>query len=231
MVEYLQHFGLGRQEALIYLTLLEQGKCTGYEIAKETGISRSNVYSTLAALVEKGAAYVSEESAKRYVPVAPEEFCENVLRHMESERDWILANQPQIKVEEPGYITIEGIEHVQDKICNLLSAAEERVYFSSTAARLMQYERELRRLLAEKKKVVLITDRETDAFPGALVYITKDKGSQIGIITDSRYVLTGEYGEGSINTCLYSGHQNFVSLFKTALANEIKLIQKENHHE
>ena len=53
-VEYLLHFGLTRQEALIYVELLVKGKQTGYEIAKETGISRSNVYSVLAALAEKG---------------------------------------------------------------------------------------------------------------------------------------------------------------------------------
>ena len=72
-VEYLLHFGLTRQEALIYVELLVKGKQTGYEIAKETGISRSNVYSVLAALAEKGAAYVIEESAKRYIPVKVEE--------------------------------------------------------------------------------------------------------------------------------------------------------------
>ncbi len=40
-VEYLLHFGLTRQEALIYVELLVKGKQTGYEIAKETGISRA----------------------------------------------------------------------------------------------------------------------------------------------------------------------------------------------
>ena len=81
-VEYLLHFGLTRQEALIYVELLVKGKQTGYEIAKETGISRSNVYSVLAALEEKGAAYVIEESAKRYIPVKVEEFCGNCIRRM-----------------------------------------------------------------------------------------------------------------------------------------------------
>ncbi len=51
-----------------------------------------------------------------------------------------------------------------------------------------------------------------------------NRGMQIGVITDSRYVLTGEYGEGSINTCLYSGQKNFVELYKSALSNEIKLL-------
>lgn len=52
-IEYLMHFGLSRQEALIYRKLLEGGKKTGYEIARDTGISRSNAYASLAAMVEK----------------------------------------------------------------------------------------------------------------------------------------------------------------------------------
>ena len=54
--EYLMHFGLSRQEAIVYERLLSGGKQTGYEIASGTGISRSNAYPSLAALVEKGAA-------------------------------------------------------------------------------------------------------------------------------------------------------------------------------
>ena len=57
------------------------------------------------------------------------------------------------------------------------------------------------------------------------MYVTDAKENQIGLITDSRYVLSGEYGPGSMNTCLYSGQKNFVKIFKTALANEIELIK------
>ena len=40
--ERLMEFGLTRQEASIYQCLLTEGKVTGYEVAKQTGISRSN---------------------------------------------------------------------------------------------------------------------------------------------------------------------------------------------
>lgn len=49
-------FGLTRQESSLYLTLLSDGALTGYEAAKRTGISRSNTYTALACLVDKGAA-------------------------------------------------------------------------------------------------------------------------------------------------------------------------------
>ena len=34
-IEYLMHFGMSRQEATVYLRLIEAGKQTGYEIARE----------------------------------------------------------------------------------------------------------------------------------------------------------------------------------------------------
>ena len=56
IIEQLTLFGLSRQEAAIYLCLLQNEELTGYEVAKLTGISRSNVYNGLASLVEHGAA-------------------------------------------------------------------------------------------------------------------------------------------------------------------------------
>lgn len=222
-IEHLVRFGLTRQEASIYYSLLIEGKQSGYEIAKGTGISRSNAYNSLAALVEKGAAYVVEESAKRYIPVPLEEFCDNEIRKKKEEKDWLLSHIPNEKVEEEGYITIEGIDHILDKVKNLLEKVEERVYISCTDGFLNLIEGEITALLAKGKKVVIITDKEC-SFANARVYLSEDKGMQIGIISDSRYVLTGEYGAGSMNTCLYSGQTNFVTLFKSAMANEIKLI-------
>ncbi len=222
--EYLIHFGLTRQEAVIYRQLLLHGKQTGYEIAKETGISRSNVYGALSALVEKGAAYLVEEAAKKYIPVCLEEFCENGIRRMKEEKEWMIKNLPKEADHEEGYITIEGTENIRDKIKNLLQHAKERVYISCTAACLEDFREELEELLRGKKKVVVITDAEI-LLRGALLYRTEGKDRQIGVIVDSRYAISGEYEENGMCTCLYSGQRNFVELFKNALANEIRLIK------
>ena len=223
-VEYLLHFGLTRQEALIYVELLVKGKQTGYEIAKETGISRSNVYSVLAALAEKGAAYVIEESAKRYIPVKVEEFCVNCIRRMQEEQEWMERNLPQKKAETEGYITIEGEQNILDKAKNLIAQAGERVYLSCTAGYLDAFRQALEELVKKKRKVVILTDAPYE-LKDAIFYQTEEKGQQIGLIVDSKSVLSGEYGKGSLNTCLYSGQKNFVTVFKNAMANEIKLIQ------
>ena len=222
--ESLMEFGLTRQEASIYQCLLTEGKVTGYEVAKQTGISRSNAYNSLANMTEKGAAYLVEEGhTRKYVPVPPEEFCRNRIRKLEESRKWLVEHVPSEKTYVDGYITIEGAGHILDKVRNILMNVEERVYISLTRNYLLLLVGELQQLTADKKQVVVITDQPT-TFGRAKVYIGEDRGMRIGVIADSRYVLTGEYGEGSMNTCLYSGQRNFVELYKTALSNEIKLL-------
>ena len=214
--ERLMEFGLTRQEASIYQCLLTEGKVTGYEVAKQTGISRSNAYNSLASMTEKGAAYLVEEaSTRKYVPVPLNEFCKNRIRKLEESGKWLQEHMPT--------------ENILNKIKNLLSQVDQRVYISCTRNYLLLLIRELDTLMEERKKVVIITDQPA-TFHNAKVYFGENRGMQIGIIADSKYVLTGEYGEGSMNTCLYSGQKNFVELYKTALANEIKLlsIREEN---
>lgn len=217
-------FGLTRQEALIYACLLEEGKVTGYEVAKQIGISRSNAYNSLASMTEKGAACLVEEgTTRKYAPVPLEEFCKNRIRKLEESRRWLEAHMPTEKTYVEGYITIEGAEHILNKMRNLLTRAEERVYISCTRNYLLLFVGEIEQLIREKKKVVIITDQPV-SFGNAKVYISSPREMQVGVITDSKYVLTGEYGEGSMNTCLYSGQKNFVELYKRALGNEIKLL-------
>ena len=94
-VERLMDFGLTRQEAGIYECLLREGKTTGYEVAKQLGISRSNAYNSLASMTEKGAAYLVEEgTTKKYVPVVLDEFCKNRIRHMEENKKWLCKHRP-----------------------------------------------------------------------------------------------------------------------------------------
>lgn len=229
-IERLMEFGLTRQEAGIYGCLISEGKTTGYEVAKQLGISRSNAYNSLASMTEKGAAYLVEEgTTKKYVSVPLDEFCRNRIRRLEESQRWLKKHMPSEKDHVEGYITIEGSSNILDKIRNLLAKAEERVYISCTRNYLLLFVDELESLIRAKKKVVIVTDQPVN-FRNARVYIGNNRGMQIGVIIDSRYVLTGEYGEGSINTCLYSGQKNFVELYKSALSNEIKLlaIREEN---
>lgn len=224
IVEKIMEFGLTRQEAVIYICLFKSGDLTGYEVAKQTGISRSNVYSALAGLVEKGAAYVLEGNASKYTPVPIEEFCDNKIRNLEERKKYLVENIPQMSAVKEGYITIEGYKHICDKMHHMLKSAKQRIYLSAPAHFIMQWQEELKSLTEKEIKVVLITDDKMEV-KNSIFYLSGKKEEQLRLIIDSEYVLTGEITGKESDTCLYCGQPNFVNVFKEALRNEIKLIE------
>lgn len=241
-VDKLVLFGLGRQEAAIYMCLLKNDELTGYEVAKLTGISRSNVYNSLAALVEHGAAYVEEGTSTKYTAVSMEEFCDNRIRYLKEVEEYLLCNCPKKTAESAGYITIEGYRHICDKIHHMLSGAQKRIYFSANHNMLETWQAEIRQLVERQIKVVLISDElprffaEDESLSEEIIFyqiypelIEESTAevweNQIRLIIDSEYAITGEVAGRSNDTCLYSAQKNFVNVFKDAMRNEMELIK------
>ena len=225
LIEGLTHFNLTKQEATLYVLLLKEGYLTGYEAAKQTGISRSNTYTALAGLVDKGAAYVLEEGkVTRYTPVPPEEFCGNKIDRLKEIKDKVLSQLPALKNDAEGYITIKGELEIINKLKNTVRQAEARIYVSANRRVMELLRKELLDALARDLKVVIISD-EKFTLPGAICYGTDKQTEQIRLIADSQTVVTGDLEDDENSTCLYSCKRNLVDLFKEALQNEIKLIQ------
>ena len=225
LIEGLTHFNLTKQEATLYVLLLKEGYLTGYEAAKQTGISRSNTYTALAGLVDKGAAYVLEEGkVTRYTPVPPEEFCSNKIDRLKEIKEKVLNQLPALKNDAEGYITIKGELEIINKLRNTVRQAEARIYVSANRRVMELLRKELMDALARGLKVVIISD-EKFTLPEAICYGTDKQTEQIRLIADSQTVVTGDLEDEENSTCLYSCKRNLVDLFKEALQNEIKLIQ------
>ena len=224
IVERLTQFGLTRHEAAIYLTLLAEGDLNGYEVAKITGISRSNTYTSLASLVEKGGAYVIEEATIRYTPVAIAEFCENKIRKLQQSKQDLLATIPSKRDAVEGYITIKGENNILNKLRNMILEARERVYISVPGQILETVLPDIEAAINRDIKMVIITNGSI-ALAGATIHIAAQPLQQIRLIADSTNVLTGDINNGEHSTCLYSRKRNLVDLFKDSMKNEIKLIE------
>ena len=128
LIEGLTNFNLTKQEATLYVLLLKSGQMTGYEAAKHTGISRSNTYTALAGLVDKGAAYVLEEGkVTRYTPVPAAEFCSNKISCLEEIKKDILQQLPVLNNDPEGYITIKGAQEIINKMRNTVRQAQAKL--------------------------------------------------------------------------------------------------------
>ena len=222
IIDILTEFSLTRQEASIYAALLNHGDMTGYEVAKDTGFSRSNVYAALNALVEKGAAYLVQGESTKYRPVEIKNFTSNKIAELKKSAEYLEKHGPQKVVEAEGYITIVGAKNIRNKMREMLSKTELRLYLMAPAQIVKDFEEDLKRLVSEGKKIVLLT--QDYSIKGAKVYNTKVEEGQIRFITDSAYVLTGELTDDEHNTCLYSGQKNLVEVMKEALKDKITLL-------
>ena len=222
----LTFFGLTRQEAVIYTTLLSHGEMTGYEVSKETGISRSNVYAALSNLADKGAAYLIQGDSTKYLPVDVQTFTSNVLKDLQQKADYIKEHAPQKQVETDGYITIIGSKNIQNKLLDMIKETRVRLYISASARIVDAYEEELTELVNAGKKVVIMTDSNYNQ-DGAIVYHTDPEPGQLRVIIDSTYVMTGELTGSDDDSCLYSGQKNLVTVMKEALKNKIVLLSNE----
>jgi len=236
LIERLMKFGLTRQESLIYFCLYRNGALTGYETAKLTGISRSNVYSAISGLAEKGAALLLEGTSSKYMAVRLEEYTSDYLKHLQEHRKNLLLNAPKPVISQDGYVTIAGYSHILDKIHHMFEETEYRVYISASEETIGLFAEDIVPILREKKKFVLLTDgfekiqaklmkyiseKETEQI---ILYRTDKKDTQLRLIIDSKYVLTGELTGKREDTALYSAQPNFVNVFKEALHNEMELI-------
>jgi sugar-specific transcriptional regulator TrmB len=228
----LSEFGLTRLESTVYLALLSGGELNGYEAAKNLGMSRSNAYTTLASLADKGAAWIIEGSPVRYTAVPADEFCANRLRRLGEARERIIAALPVRRDSHGMYATIRGKESIVDKLRHLVDDARERVYLALHGSVLTLILPEVGSAARSGKKIVIITDpataRDLRGTPGCerfVVHAGSVEPGDVRAIADSLYILTGDLSVGDGASALFSDQENLVKLFKTSLSNEIKLIE------
>ena len=126
----------------------------------------------------------------------------------------------------------------------MLSSTELRLYIMANSQLISEYSSLLYDLYKAGKKIIILTDKGIleddncallrDLEADSAVYITESPKQQLRLITDSKYVLTGELSDSNSNsnsdnnTCLYSGQENLVTIMKEALSNKITLLKQEN---
>ena len=220
-IDSLLRFGLTRQEATLYAWLCREGPKNGYEAAKETGISRSNAYSALASLADKGAVDTEEGTPVRYIAVSPQAFCGAHIRELERLAEPLSRSLTRrIHVDGPAYLTVRGTSRILSKMEEMLDAAGERVYLALPNRLLESLLPRLEDMLHRGCRVVMLGTGE-NLLPGAEWYQVELLDNRVRMIVDSSVVLTGSL-EGEPPTCLYSRDIHLVDLIKEALRSEMK---------
>ena len=113
LIDPLIKLGLTEKEATVYLTLLQLGVSTPYQIAKKAGIKRPTAYVVAEELVRKGLiVHIPGEKVKKYIAKKPENFFEEQEEKLTAAKKILpeLQSYQKSTSEKPSFLYYEGIE-------------------------------------------------------------------------------------------------------------------------
>lgn len=204
-------------------SLLARGDMSGYEAARQVGISRSNAYHALASLADKGFVYRSEGEASTYSALAPEEIVAIARARLEATAAAFLATAPSRQAPPSPFLTVSGRDAIVERMVLMVDGACDRVYASMAREELEVVSAALVRAAGRGIKVVIIGPRGPE-IPSVKHYVRRKERGRVRLIADGSVVLTGELSATG-GCCVYSANAQLVALIKDSLTDEIELIK------
>lgn len=232
LIDKLRKIGFTDYESKVYLALVGADQLTGYEVAKLSGIPKSNAYSALNSLTDKGFAYRVVGDSTWYQARDFHEIAHNLENDLEESLKYIEGHLPDKVSENNNFVTIEGHDKILDKVKHMILSAEKQIVLDIWSEDLNYFYEEL--LLAKGKgvRVILIIIGEIDVNDqnelGEIYEHGRDNRMELNaernltIVCDGGEALSGEVGRGS-SRGLYSCNPSFVHLAIEALSHDILL--------
>jgi sugar-specific transcriptional regulator TrmB len=122
IIKAFESIGIPKMQTIIYLDLLKNKQSTASQIAKRTGMHRTNVYDTLAKLKERNLVFLSYKEGKQAYAALTTDLILNQerekLEHLTSAMDYI--NTTYVSGQTPKVYTLEGLDAVKSIILGLL---------------------------------------------------------------------------------------------------------------
>lgn len=152
-VDALENLGLSNYEAKVFIALQTLGTGTARDVYRVSEIPRSQVYGAAESLAERGLIEVQHSTPMQYRPVSLEEAEGLLEERFEDERTQAFDYLESVRDHDPGgeeredIWSVNGVEHVSDRIEHLIRDAEHRVVFGADSTDLV--DASLREALAE----------------------------------------------------------------------------------
>lgn len=206
MISDLKTLGFTEYEAKIYLEVLQSAGVpkTAYEIAKISGVPRSNTYSALDILTRKGAVLPVTENPTRYIAAAPKDVLDKVASQTTNLCERLRVNLDGLapKVENQYVWILRGEENINAEIQNLIGSCEKSIWIKASDTVLRKHAQVLQKAVQKKKVSALIVlfgadKTEFEYSESCKVYIHENDGTRMGtadnlftIVVDHKEMIT-----------------------------------------
>ncbi len=131
-VDALMAVGLTASEARVYLALLAHSPATGYELAADSGVPRSAIYTVLRRIEEAGLAQKVHPKPARYVPMAPRELPGMLGARYQQELVRLESVLREVTASGPERVTwtVTGYDAIMAEAARLVEGAKHAVHAS-----------------------------------------------------------------------------------------------------
>ncbi len=233
LIEHLRGLGFTELEAKCILSLSENGRMTGYEVAKNIGASRSNVYSALSALAEKNAIRLIKGNPSVYQPLPVKEFIGSIRSGVSRSLDFLGENLPSPNADPYVFASLEGRKSVLDRVNAEILGAKKEILGDVWAEDYPIFAESLEKADTRKNcLVVLMMLGKTETKVKRVIFDETEESWQsqgwrkFAFVFDRRLAVLGVSGKNYATRALVSEHPALVnllmnSMFQDAVLHEI----------
>ncbi|SDN37755.1 Sugar-specific transcriptional regulator TrmB [Paenibacillus sp. yr247] len=219
---HLKNLGFTDLEAKCLHVLAECGTQTGYEIAKALGVSRSNVYSALQKLAEKGAVLTSHGEPTYYQSVPIEEIGERIEAELQASIRYVKANMPKQDAHRSEYFSLEGDSKVIERIRTELRKAKEEALCDLWSEEAKLLKEDLRLVPAQGVRLLVSTIGEVELPSGVhqFPHLPEEdwpgrNGRKFTLLIDRKLAIIGTRGGDEPTLAMLTEHPAMVELLRS----------------
>jgi len=128
--DLLKDFNFTESEAKAYITLIQNGPCTGYELSKLSGVPRSKIYNILEILYNKGYVTNTRDEKSLLYKAEPIEHIIRLIKNSTEDKLYLLSQQIsnfEIEKDNEKIWNLYGYEAILNKCLELIERAEYEI--------------------------------------------------------------------------------------------------------
>lgn len=203
MISDLKALGFTEYEARIYIETLQAGGVpkTAYEIAKISGVPRSNTYSALEVLTRKGAVLPVTENPVSYVAANPKDLLDKLAAQTSKICERLATNLDSLapKAENQYVWILRGEENIDTDIQKLIESCSQSIWIKASDTVLRKHAQTLKKAVLKKGITLLVvlfgSDKtEFEYNENCKIYIHENDGTRMGK-ADNLFTIVADHKE------------------------------------
>ena len=229
----LQKLGFSQYESRAYVTLLASPRITGYELAKQSGISQSKIYEVIDRLVQKELVVAIEEGGSlRYVPLDPkiavDRYREDYTRVLDVVGERLTSLYDEEASGAAYVVSLQRAADIVAKTVEMIEAAQTEIMLMLWPDELPGVQTALRSAELRGVAIAICIYGEGDPGTGAVYHHPLDdyvrrnqRGRRMVLVIDRRESLVSHFSESGRATAHWSTNLGFVQMSEDYVRHDI----------